>query len=695
MVILVICLVGLMTAYDYINLKSSIEHESSALQNQTEQSITAALQLTDKTDTIMDEQLNRQMMRGFDVLFAEYNRSGGNPAAMDLTKVKTTLGEGYDIYIINESGMIVYTTYPPELGQDFRQVPYFYEYLTKVRMSQGFFPDRVVHELLGNGVYRKYAYEATPDHQYVMEIGYSTPAFKETNQKIDDQNNIAKLVLANPYVDQFRIFDMMGHRADDASLPDNRTESYLMQGIASRQTLEINDPVNHHKIRYLFIDLKNPRYGSDLSRIVEITYDTGRVEAALNGLVFIHLLFGIWALLIGCALAYAFSHQMNRPIAKIAHDADIIASGDFEHRIGTTQAREFVILEKSINKMVDSLKDSAKTLKDEEIFHKDLINQMPVGIFLKKMDTGRYVFWNQANEEIFEQPATDVIGKSDEELFPATQAAQIKEEDAQALGSRLEIKCKKITTRTHGERVLHMIIVPIYDSKKSVRYILGITEDVTDEVSTLKKDLIFSITRSDILDQLAIIMSYLERAQLKTTQEDMQMFFDKTIGSVESIKNQIAYEGAFQTPGFIAPRWQSVNLAFNEATRMLPEHSVDIRVDVGNTEIFADPLLPRIFFGLLSQSFRRGGQTVSRIQMTAHRSGESLILVYEDDRDGIPTADKEQIFEFGYSHENIVSLFLIRELLSFTGITITETGEPEKGMRFEIVVPKGRFRPVK
>ncbi|MEN6395128.1 MAG: PAS domain-containing protein [Methanoregula sp.] len=695
MVILVICLVGLMTAYDYINLKSSIEHESSALQNQTEQSITAALRLTDKTNTIMDEQLNRQMLGGFDVLFAEYNRSGGNPAAMDLTKVKDTLGDGYDIYIIYESGVIVYTTYPSELGQDFRQVPYFYEYLTKVRMSQGFFPDRVVHELLGTGTYRKYAYEPTPDHQYVMEIGYSTPAFKATNQMIDNQNNIAEIVLANPYVDQFRIFDMMGHRVDDTSLPDNRTESFLRQVIASRQTLEINDPVNHDTIRYLFIDLKNPRYGSDLSRIVEITYDTNRIDEALNYLVFIHLLFGILALLIGCALAYAFSRRMNRPIAEIAHYADIIASGDFEHRIGTTKAREFMILEKSINKMVDSLKASAKTLKDEEIFHRDLINQMPVGIFLKELGTGRYVFWNRANEEIFELAATDVIGKSDEEIFPAAQAAQIKEEDTLALDSRLEIKCKKVTTRTHGERVLHMIIVPIYDSKKSVRYILGITEDVTDEVSSLKKDLIFSITRSDILDQLAIIMSYLERAQLKTTREDLQKFFDKTIGSVESIKNQIAYEGALQMPGFITPQWQSVTQAFNEAIRMLPEHSIDIRVDAGDIEIFADPLLPRIFFGLLSWSFRRGGQTITKIQMTAHRTGESLVLVYEDDRNGIPMAEKERIFEFGYSHENAVSLFLIRELLSFTGITITETGEKETGIRFEIVVPKGRFRPAK
>ena len=153
MVVLVVCLVGFMTAYDYINLKSSIDNEFSSLQNQTEDSIAAALRLDDTATTIMDDQLNRQMIRGFDVVFAEYNRSGGNPAAMNLAKVEGIIGEGYDIYIINESGIIVYTTYPPEQNEDFRKIPYFYEYLTKVRQSQGFFPDRVVHESLDTGKY--------------------------------------------------------------------------------------------------------------------------------------------------------------------------------------------------------------------------------------------------------------------------------------------------------------------------------------------------------------------------------------------------------------------------------------------------------------------------------------------------------------------------------------------------------------
>jgi len=694
MVLLVICLVGLMTVYNYITLKNSFDQESQNLEIQSEQSIVAALRQTDTTTTVMDEQLNQQMLKGFTAFFAEYNRSGHNPAAMDLARVKGALGDGYDVYVINESGVIVYSSYLSEIGQDFRQVPYFYEYLTKIRQSEGFFPDRVVHEMLGAGKYRKYAYEPTPDHRYVMEIGYSTPSFSAVNSKLDDEKNIADIVSVNPYIDTFHVYDVTGHRTEDASLPDNWTGTNLRQVIASRQTVEVYDPTLHVKVRYLFVDLRNPRYGSDLSRIVELRYNTGRIQEALNHLVFIHLVFGGFAIFVGCIIAFFLSRRMTRPIAKIARDVDIIAGGDFDHRIGTTRAREFVILENGINTMVDSIKSATKTHEDDEIFQKDLINQMPVGIFMKRTDTGRYVFWNRESEEIFERPSEDVIGKTDEELFPGPMADRIKKEDREAHVTRVELKYSKVTTKTKGERIIHMIIVPIPDSTKSVRYLLGIAEDVTDEAIKLKRDLLFSITRSDILDQLAVIMTHLERAQLKATQDEMEMFFAKTLGSVEAIKNQIAYERGLQDPRtMISPVWQPVDRAFDKAVRMLPgQTTVDISCGTGTVEILADPLLPRIFLSLLSLSFRLDGPAFSQIHLSARMQGDTLALVYEDNCTGIPAEEKERIFEFGYSRENAASLYLARELFSFTGITITETGEPGKGLRFVIIVPHERFR---
>ncbi|MEI6842396.1 MAG: ATP-binding protein, partial [Methanomicrobiales archaeon] len=66
---------------------------------------------------------------------------------------------------------------------------------------------------------------------------------------------------------------------------------------------------------------------------------------------------------------------------------------------------------------------------------------------------------------------------------------------------------------------------------------------------------------------------------------------------------------------------------------------------------------------------------------------------FEDDGVGIPDEKKEQIFLRGEgTRASRGSLIFVREILDITGITIKETGEPGKGARFEMTVPKGMWR---
>jgi len=54
--------------------------------------------------------------------------------------------------------------------------------------------------------------------------------------------------------------------------------------------------------------------------------------------------------------------------------------------------------------------------------------------------------------------------------------------------------------------------------------------------------------------------------------------------------------------------------------------------------------------------------------------------------------EKEKIFNQGYGKNTGLGLFLSREILALTGMTIRETGTPGKGARFEILVPIGAYR---
>jgi PAS domain S-box-containing protein len=633
------------------------------------------------------------MRRGFDVVLAEYQRSGGDPSTMNLTGIKHELGDQFDVYIINESGVIEFTSYEPELGLDFKKVPYFFEYLTRIRNSEGFFPDRVVQEQKGEGKLRKFAYMSTPDHRYLLELGFAKSSFPSELSIVQYKKAVDLIASANPYIERVRIFNTMGKIADNTSEElDDPTKITLEKVIQQRRDTTVTLPKIGRSVKYLFIDLKKEQYGSDPSRIVEITYNDAMLEKAYEGHVQSQLFITILALAIGICAAILLSRFLLKPISGIVRDVNRISEGDLDGKISPTHVAEFQVLENSINTMVGSLKDSIREVKEGEILRREMIEQLPVAVFMKSVKDRKYIFWNKASEQIFNLRATDVIGRTDLELFSQKMVSTIDKEDIEARLNQVSISNKKITDKVRGQRIIHMIIVPIFDSTNNLQYILGIGEDVTEETLSMKIDLLFSITRRDILDQLSSIVNYLERAQLKTSREAMQTFFDKTLESVESIRNQMAFVRSLQEIGITSPTWQSVKKVFWEAVMLNPTSTIDIRVEMDDIELYADPLLSRVFYNLLTNSIKHGDHQLTKIRLYAQKSGESLIMIYEDNGKGIPLDEKEKIFEFGYGKGTGFGLFLIRELLGYTGIMITETGEPGKGAKFEILVPKGKFR---
>jgi PAS domain S-box-containing protein len=693
MVVLVIVVVGLVSVNDYNNTKKMFEKNSQHLKQQTEQDIIITIKLTDESYDLYDSSLNEEMRKGFDIVLADYQRAGGTPSNMNLTDVKYELGDQFDVYVINESGVIELTSYEPDLGLDFKKIPYFFAYLTRIRNSEGFFPDRIVHEQTGGGKIRKFAYMPTPDHRYVLELGFSKPSFSNERSAIQFKRAIEQIASTNPYIDRVRIFDSMGKIVDNTSeVVDDPTRITLETLMQQRQDTMVTLPETGQSVRYLFIDLKNEQYGSDMSKIVEITYNDAMLEKAYEGHAQSHIVITMLALTIGVCAALLLSWYLLKPISKIVRDVNKISDGDLSWKISPTNVAEFRVLENSINTMVASLRDSIREVKEGEILRREMIEQLPVAIFLKSVKDGKYIFWNKASETIFNLPAADVIGKTDTDLFPQKVVTLIKKEDDDARLNQISITNKKITDKYRGQRIIHMIIVPIYDSENTLQYILGSGEDVTEETLSTKIDLLFSITRRDVLDQLSIIVNYLERAQLKTSREAMQTFFDKTLESIESIRNQMAFVRSLQDLGITSPAWQSVKKVFREAVLLNPSSTIDIRVEMDDIELYADPLFPRVFYNLVANSIQHGDHQLTKIRLSTKKSGESLILIYEDNGKGIPFNEKEKIFEFGFGTGTGFGLFLIRELLGFTGISITETGEPGKGARFEILVPKGKFR---
>jgi signal transduction histidine kinase len=153
----------------------------------------------------------------------------------------------------------------------------------------------------------------------------------------------------------------------------------------------------------------------------------------------------------------------------------------------------------------------------------------------------------------------------------------------------------------------------------------------------------------------------------------------------------IEFTRLYQNLGVLAPEWQGVNEVFFSACRHVYLKKIRIQSDPDGFEIFADPLLERVFYNLVENAVQYGDRATI-IRLTSDESADKLVIKIEDNGIGIPPHDKEKIFSKGFGKNTGLGLFLCREILSITGISIAETGQYQQGACFEIHVPHGTYR---
>jgi PAS domain S-box-containing protein len=211
-------------------------------------------------------------------------------------------------------------------------------------------------------------------------------------------------------------------------------------------------------------------------------------------------------------------------------------------------------------------------------------------------------------------------------------------------------------------------------------------------LTSRKLNLLSSITRHDINNQLTALSGYLELLHKKVPAAARFGYFTRMTDAVARISTMIRFAREYEQIGVNAPSWQDCRILVDTAVRDVSPGDVMVNNDIpAGTCMFADPLIVKVFYNLMQNAVQHGGKITSIRFFVENRDGVHVV-VCEDDGDGIAAGEKEQIFERGFGKNTGLGLTISREILSITGITIRETGEPKKGARFEIEVPEGAFR---
>ncbi len=322
-------------------------------------------------------------------------------------------------------------------------------------------------------------------------------------------------------------------------------------------------------------------------------------------------------------------------------------------------------------------------------------------------ESGALIVWDAAMEQITGIPRTEVLGKkvwdsllltTDPQTSPhpdtteeCIRALQEKENPVRSFEFPILNPCTGILiaewilfTLPPGGRIRGGSVVRDITARKKAEEALLVRNRKLLAVS--------STIRHDINNQLTILGGYLSLMEGGAPGIETAEIVRILQGASDKIERILKFTREYQDIGSKPPVWLPVGESFRMAGTEIEAGKIRLFTDPAcdGAEVLADPLFVRVFYHLIDNSIRHG-KKVSVIRVRCSVTDGTLQIVYEDDGTGIPDRVRPLLFERGKG-KNSYGLFLAREILSATGITITESGSAGAGARFVITVPPGSFR---
>jgi len=200
-----------------------------------------------------------------------------------------------------------------------------------------------------------------------------------------------------------------------------------------------------------------------------------------------------------------------------------------------------------------------------------------------------------------------------------------------------------------------------------------------------------SIARHDIQNKITVLLAYLGRTKKAVTDPRLLDYLGHQEQAAKAIRTEINLTRDFKDMGIDPPEWQDVSTLISGVAGKYAENPARISVDLPRVEIYADSQLEHVLDRLLEWSLENEDRP-HEIRVSHRVSEGGLSIIFENDGPGYQPDEKESIFELKSDGSGNRELFIAREILSLTGITLAENGEFGKGARFEVKIPETYYR---
>ncbi|AGB01089.1 PAS domain S-box protein [Methanoregula formicica] len=338
-------------------------------------------------------------------------------------------------------------------------------------------------------------------------------------------------------------------------------------------------------------------------------------------------------------------------------------------------------------------------LSDSECRYRELLDLLPKTVI--GMDTEfNLTFINRSGEEKWGYANGEILGKlAITDLIAEADRGRIRNALLKATEGERITELETIATLRNGRTFPVKLYLSPMIRKSNIAGFLAVCVDISDfrDARTMlaytnnKLDLMGKINCHDLHNQLTILDGYLALAEKKTKDQDVLRYLHRIGNATKTIRIQMSFMEQYMKIGSSVPLWQNIEELISNIHPDLLSGTIRIDIDLGGLEIYGDLLLEKVLYNLFDNAIRHGGH-VTAIRISFDNTETGIDLVFEDNGIGIPESEKKKIFTCGYGKNTGLGLFVIEQILSISGITIAETGEPGKGARFVMHIPAGSFR---
>lgn len=354
----------------------------------------------------------------------------------------------------------------------------------------------------------------------------------------------------------------------------------------------------------------------------------------------------------------------------------------------------------SVGTDITKRKNAEEALKQREQFLSNIFTSIQDGICILDMEM-RILRVNATMERWYEH-ARPLVGRICHEVFIGSpeRCRQCPSSVTLATGESAREIVPRLGRNQKIEGWIELYSFPLVDmSTGEMSGVIEYARDITDKLlaekalkqANLKLNLLSSITRHDVLNQITALSMFQQLSWEMMKDDSLRTYLEKEITITKAIQSQIDFTKDYQDIGITSPSWQDVSEVIGKARRTLDLSGIHLVCTITGLLVLADPLFIKVFYTLMENGTRHG-ERITTISWSASGTTGGYLIIYEDDGIGVLDIDKDRIFIRGVGAHTGLGLFLSREILAITGMTIRESGRYGEGARFEIFVPDGSYR---